>query len=556
MENQHEAFFWQKNYPEGVPFDIDPGKYESLVDLFEETVEQHNSKVAFDNFDKELTYAELELYSRYFGAYLQQELGLKKGDAIAIQIPNLLQYPIALWGALRAGLVVVNTNPLYTPREMEHQFKDAGVKAILIYENFAYNLQTIVRNTDIETVIVTGTGDMLGTLKGFIVNLVVRHVKKMVPKYHLPDAVSFKEVLDIGKKKTLNTIKPAAEDIAFLQYTGGTTGLSKGAMLTHRNIIAALEGSTAWVKPVLPASGAIIVTALPMYHIFALTANCLLIFKLGGKNILITNPRDLPAFIKTISKHRFNMISGVNTLFNAMLNHPDFGMINFDELKVTLGGGMAVQDAVAQKWEEATGCPLAEAYGMTETSPGITINPLDGNHRMSSIGLPFPSTEVKIMSDEGVEVPHGEHGELWVRGPQVMKGYWKNEAATNEMFDGEWLKTGDIATVDDDGFFKIVDRKKEMILVSGFNVFPNEIENVIAMHPKVLEVGAIGIPDERSGEKVKVFVVKKDDSLTADEVIEFCKAQLTAYKVPKEVAFKAELPKTNVGKILRRKLKE
>ncbi|GJM60853.1 AMP-binding protein [Persicobacter diffluens] len=556
METQKEKYFWRKNYPSGVPFEIDPEKYSSLVDLFEETVSVYSDRIAFNNFDKEITYKELEVYSAQFAGYLQGELGLKKGDRIAIQVPNLLQYPIALWGAIRAGLIVVNTNPLYTPREMEHQFKDAGVKALLIYENFAFNLQGILKNTPIEQVILTGTGDMLGGLKGWLVNFVVRHIKKLVPKFNLPQAISFKEALKLGKSHPLKKVEVESEDIAFLQYTGGTTGLSKGAMLTHRNIVAALEGSTAWVRPVLPAEGAVIMTALPMYHIFALTANCLLVFKLGGKNILVTNPRDLPAFVKIMKNNTFNMISGVNTLFNALLNREDFKTINFSQLKVTLGGGMAVQDAVAQKWEEVTKCPLAEAYGMTETSPGITINPLDGSQHMGSIGLPFPSTEVKIMKEDGTEAEFGEPGELWVRGPQVMKGYWERPEATAEVFEGDWLKTGDIATVDEEGFFKIVDRKKEMILVSGFNVYPNEVENIVASHPKVLEVGAIGIPDERSGEKVKVCVVKSDDTLTKEELIEFCKQELTAYKVPKEVEFMEELPKSNVGKILRRLLKE
>ncbi|BDD10000.1 long-chain-fatty-acid--CoA ligase [Fulvitalea axinellae] len=549
---------WLGNYPKGVPVTIDPNRYGSMLELFQETVAKFGDAPAYQSFADRITFNELDTLTDNFASFLRNHLKLEKGDRIALQVPNLIQYPVAMFGALKAGLVVVNTNPLYTPREMEHQFTDAGVKAILIYENFAHNLEKIIHKIPAEHVIVTGTGDMLKGMKRHIVNFAVRYVKKMVPAFKLKGAYSFRKALALGAKKKFTADRSSRDDIAFLQYTGGTTGVSKGAMLTHGNIIGALEQSAAWLSPMLVGEKDMsIITALPLYHIFALTANCLLVFKLGGLNILVPNARDFPAFIKIMKDNPFNMICGVNTLFNALMNHPDFASINFSSLKVSLGGGMAVQDAVAKKWQQITGCVLSEAYGLTETSPGVTINPLDGTARMGSIGLPFPSTEVKIVKDDGSEAEVGGHGELCVRGPQVMLGYWNRVEETTEVLSEDgWFRTGDIATVDEDGYFKLVDRKKEMILVSGFNVYPNEVENVLASYPKVLEVGAIGIPHERSNEAVKVFVVKKDESLTKEELLEFCKDKLTAYKIPKEIEFRTDLPKSNVGKILRRVLKE
>jgi long-chain acyl-CoA synthetase len=480
---------------------------------------------------------------------------MEKGDRIAIQVPNLMQFPIILIGAHRAGLIVVNTNPLYTPREMEHQFRDSGAKAIVILENFAYNLQQIIQNTYIEHVIITKIGDVLGGLKGSIINLVVKYVKKMVPRYYIKNAIPFKTTIkrNIFHKLKDPHLKP--NDLAFLQYTGGTTGISKGAMLTHRNLIANMEQAHKWVSPVLKEREEVVVTALPFYHIFALTANCLTILKIGARNVLITNPRDFPSFIKELRKYEFTVFSGVNTLFNALLNQEAFRNLNFSKFKLTVGGGMSVQTIVAEKWRRITGSPIIEAYGLTETSPLLTANPI-GGERIGTIGIPAPSTDIKIMDDEGQEVPIGEPGEIYGKGPQVMAGYWNKEEETANTFHGEWIKTGDIGVMDEDGFFRIVDRKKEMILVSGFNVYPNEIEDVIASHPKVLEVGVIGVPDEKSTEAVKCFIVKKDDSLTEEEIKSYCRENLTAYKRPRHIEFKSELPKSNVGKILRRILKE
>jgi long-chain acyl-CoA synthetase len=504
---------------------------------------------------KELTYDEVDRLSRDFAAYLQG-LGLKKGDRIAIQMPNLLQFPIAFFGALRAGLIVVNTNPLYTPREMEHQFKDAEVSAIVIVANFASNLEKILQNTPIKHIIVTELGDMLGALKGSLVNFVVKHIKKMVPAYTLPDIIPFKAALHAGKSKPLQKPAVTNNDIAVLQYTGGTTGISKGAQLSHGNIIAHNSMITEWFKPYMSKTGDdIIITAIPMYHIFALTVNGVLMFSTGVKSVLITNPRDMNGFCKELHKHRFSIITGVNTLFNGLLNNPDFKNLDFSALKGAVGGGMAVQDAVAKRWEEVTGKPLVEGYGLSETSPVLCCNPLDGTHRLGTIGLPMPSTEVAIFDDNGNQLPQGETGEICARGPQVMSGYWKKDNA-GVFFEGAWFRTGDIGKMDPDGFFKIVDRKKDMIKVSGFNVFPNEIENVIAGHPKVLEVAAIGVPDPKSGEVIKVFIVKKDQSLSEDELRKFFHENFTNYKVPKHIVFRTELPKTNVGKILRRALKE
>ncbi len=547
---------WFDHYPKGIPHTIDEEEYASLSELFEDGFKKYSELPAFENMGKVITYKELNELSMAFASYLTNVAGLKKGDRIAIQMPNLLQYPVVMFGALRAGIIVVNTNPLYTPQEMEHQFKDSGATAIVILANFACNLEQIVENTDIKTVIVTEIGDLVGGVKGSIVNFVVKYVKKMVPKYRLPQAISFKKTLTEGAKTHARLPELSGEDIAFLQYTGGTTGVSKGAMLLHRNIVANLQQVHAWMSPLLAEKGEVAITALPLYHVFALVCNALVMFKYGAHNILITNPRDMPGFIKELGKHKFSVITGVNTLFNGLLNAEGFKDLDFSKLKVAFGGGMAVQKVVAERWQEVTGSPLAEGYGLTETSPVLTTNPLDGTDRIGTIGLPIPSTIIRLVDDEGKEVPIGEPGEICANGPQVMKGYWQRPEETDNVMDGDWLKTGDIGIMDADGFIKIVDRKKEMILVSGFNVYPNEVENVIASHPKVLEVGAIGVPDKKSTEAVKVYIVKKDDSLTDEEIKSFCKEGLTSYKCPKHVAFTDELPKSNVGKILRRIIKE
>lgn len=549
-------FPWVKNYPEGIPATINLYDYTSFVDLFETSCKKFADRVAFENMGVPLTYAQTDELSRHFAAYLQS-LGLKKGDRIAIQMPNMLQFPVVFFGAIRAGLIVVNTNPLYTPREMEHQFKDSGAKAIVIVSNFASHLEKILDNTAIKHVIVTQLGDMLGTLKGALVNFVVKNIKKMVPAYHLPGAVSFKDAMAAGAKLPFTKPELTVNDIAVLQYTGGTTGIAKGAQLSHGNIVAHNSMITYWFRPFLKQAidQEIIITAIPMYHIFALTVNGVLMFTVGAKSVLITNPRDIKGMVKELKKYKFSIITGVNTLFNGMLNNPDFRTLDFSRLKGAVGGGMAVQDVVAKRWAEVTGKPLVEGYGLSETSPVLCCNPLDGTHRMGTIGLPMPSTEVSIFDDNGNELPQGEVGEICARGPQVMSGYWEKD---NEgvFFPGGWFRTGDIGFMDPDGFFKIVDRKKDMIKVSGFNVFPNEIENVIAAHPKVLEVAAIGVPDEKSGEAIKVFIVKRDESLTIDELHAYFEDNLTNYKRPRHIEFRKELPKTNVGKILRRALKE
>lgn len=549
-------FPWFKHYPKDIPKDINPDKYTSLVDLFEEACQKYGDMVAFENMGKSLTFNEVDNLSADFAAYLQNEIGLQKGDMIAIQMPNLLQYPIAMFGALRAGLVVVNTNPLYTPREMEHQFQDSKAKAIIILANFAHNLEKVLPNTEIKTVIVTEIGDLLGGIKGWVTNLVVKHVKKMVPSYSLPNAISFKDALDKGDKAGYKRPEIVNTDLAYLQYTGGTTGVSKGAMLTHRNLIANMEQISAWMVPKLRERSELVITALPLYHIFALTVNCWAMLKIGAKNVLITNPRDMPAFLKELKKYPFTVITGVNTLFNGLLNQEDFRSSGFEHLKIAVGGGMAVQRAVAKRWEEVTGVSIAEGYGLSETSPVLTCNPIDGTERIGTIGVPLPSTEVKLIDEEGNEVKIGEPGEIIAKGPQVMPGYWNRNDETTKVFVDGWFKTGDIGVLSEDGFFSIVDRKKDMINVSGFNVYPNEIEDAIAENPKVVEVAAIGVMDDNGNEKVKVFVVKKDESLTESELIEFCRETLTAYKVPKQVEFRKELPKSNVGKILRKILRD
>ncbi len=547
---------WLKNYPHNVPENIDPNIYTSLVELIEVAVKKFDHQVAFENMGASLTYKQVDTLSNDFAAYLQGPLGLKKGDRIAIQMPNLLQYPIVMFGALKAGLIVVNTNPLYTTREMAHQFNDAGVKAIVIVANFAANLEAIIKETAIQHVIVTQLGDMLGTLKGSLVNLVVKHLKKMVPDYTLSGHIKFKEALKDGKALQLQKVDVQPEDIGFLQYTGGTTGISKGAKLTHRNIIANMEQNGAWMMSGLEEGKEVVITALPLYHIFAMTVNCWLFFKTGGKNILITNPRDLPAFIKELKKHQFSVFTGVNTLFNALLMQEDFLKLNFDNFKVGIGGGMAVQDHVAEKWKQVTGKPLAEGYGLTEASPVVACNPIDGTEKIGTIGMPLPSTEIRIVADDGTDQDFAEHGEVYVRGPQVMAGYWQRDDETELVMDGQWLKTGDIGYMTLEGYIKLVDRKKEMINVSGFNVYPNEVESVVCSHPKVAEAGVIGIPDPKSNECVKAFIIKADQSLTKEEILQYCRAEMTAYKRPREIEFLEELPKSNVGKILRRKLKE
>ncbi len=547
---------WLDQYPENVPAEIDLDEFQSVVDVIDRSCTEFADNTAYVNFGAELSYRQVDDYSRAFAARMQA-LGLKKGDRIAVMMPNVLQYPIAVFGALRAGLVVVNTNPLYTARELKHQLKDSGARAIVIMDNFASVLEAVIDDTEVEHVLLTSMGDMVGFPKGAIMNFVVRHIKKMVPKYSLPKAVSFKQALSQGASETFSPVQLGHDDIAFLQYTGGTTGVSKGAVLTHRNMVANMQQSSAWLGERVAPGRETIITALPLYHIFALTANCLVFLKFGGRNVLITNPRDMPGFVKELGKVKFTAITGVNTLFNGLLNTPGFSDLDFSNLRLTLGGGMAVQRAVAEKWKSVTGVTLIEAYGLTETSPAACINPMDMEEYNGAIGLPISSTECKVIDPDGNAQPIGETGELCVKGPQVMQGYWNRPEETANVLDDEgWLRTGDMAKMDERGYFFIVDRKKDMILVSGFNVYPNEIEDIVANHPKVLEVGAIGAPDEKSGEVVKVVVVRKDDSLTVKEVREHCRKELTGYKVPKYVEFVEELPKTNVGKILRRELRD
>lgn len=546
---------WQQRYPKGVPNEIDPDRYSSLVDIFEESVGKYKDKIAYVNMDHEMSFNELDTQTRDFAAYLQS-IGLKKGDPVAVMMPNLLQYPVALFGILRAGMVVVNVNPLYTARELKHQLSDSGAKAMVILKNFAHTYEKIKDDVKLDKVIVTGIGDALPAPKRWIVNFVVKYIKKMVPAYSLSNTIDFNEAIKKGAGASFKPQTVTGDDLAFLQYTGGTTGPSKGAMLTHRNMVANLEQVSSVITPMMNDGEEVIITALPLYHIFALTANCLTFVKHGGKNILITNPRDMPAFVKELGKHKFSMISGVNTLFNGLLNTPGFKDLDFSSVKIALGGGMAVQRGVAEHWEKVTKSPLLEGYGLTECAPVVTTNPYDIEHYTGSIGIPVPSTDIMIVDEDGKEVAMGEPGEMWVKGPQVMAGYLGRPDATAESIKDGWFATGDMAVADDDGFFRIVDRKKDMILVSGFNVYPNEIEEVVSSHPKVLEVAAIGVPNDSSGEAVKVVLVKKDQSLTEKEVIEYCRENLTAYKVPKLVEFRDELPKTNVGKILRRELRD
>lgn len=563
MPVKTQPYPWLKFYPEGIPYEINPDAYPSLLELMDEGFKRYANKAAYSCMGKEMTFGQLDKYTRDFAAYLQS-IGLQKGDRIVIQMPNCLQYPVVMFGALRAGLIIVNTNPLYTPREMEHQFKDSGAKAIVIVANFAANLEKVLDKTAITHVFVTQLGDMLGFPKKQVVNFVVKTVKKMVPEYNLPQAIPLMSA--ISKGSSLNWVKPTLEntDMAFIQYTGGTTGVSKGAMLTHRNIIANLEANYAWQSVMtnkIKDDKIIVVAALPLYHIYALTVNALTSLKTGTMNLLITNPRDLAAFIKDLKKNPPHVFTGLNTLYNGLLNQPQIKAVDFSKLVITSAGGMALQGVVANRWKEMTGNLPAEGYGLSETSPVLTSNPLVGENRIGTIGVPWPSTEVRILKDDGTWGEAGEVGEICANGPQVMAGYYNRPDETAKVMmkdkDGrDWFKTGDIGVMDIDGYFKIVDRKKDMILVSGFNVYPNEVEEVVATCPGVLEVACIGVPDEKSTEAVKVFIVKKDPNLTAEQVKAYCKENLTGYKCPKHIEFRTELPKTNVGKILRRALKE
>jgi long-chain acyl-CoA synthetase len=548
---------WLAQYPAGIPDRIDLHQYSSVPAVLEEAFASYADRPAFANFGRKLSYAQVDAMSRQFAGYLTGELKLVKGDRLAIMMPNVLQYPIALFGALRAGLVVVNTNPMYTARELQHQLEDSGAKAIVVLDNFAATLQQVVAQTHVEHIIHTGIGDLLGWPKGALINFVIKHVKKLVPPFQLPRAVRFADALARGAAHALPAVALTHDDIAFLQYTGGTTGVAKGAMLSHGNMVANMLQAGSWIGTDTKPGKEVIVTALPLYHIFSLCANGLVFTRLGGLNWLVTNPRDMPGFVKELKQSGFTAITGVNTLFNGLLNTPGFAELDFSRLHLSLGGGMAVQRAVAERWKKVTGCTLAEAYGLTETSPAVCINPLNLPAYNGSIGLPVPSTEVAIWSEDGKPLPVGESGELMVRGPQVMKGYWQRPDETIKVLgDDGWLHTGDIARMDANGYFYIVDRKKDMILVSGFNVYPNEVEDAVMAHPGVLEVAAVGIADEHSGEAVKLFVVRKDPNLTEDALRQFCRENLTGYKRPKSIEFRDALPKSNVGKILRRELRD
>ena len=547
---------WLRNYPKGVPPTIDVSEYASVREVFEEACSKYAARPAFTCMGKSMTFGELDTLSSAFGAWLQGN-GCGKGTRVALMMPNVLQYPVCLFGILRAGCTVVNVNPLYTARELEHQLNDSGAEMIVVVENFANTVAQVIGRTKVRQAIVTSIGEMLG-FKGIIVDFVLRNVKKMVPAWSLPGSIRLSDALAEGRKRTLDRMPLTLDDIAFLQYTGGTTGVAKGAMLLHRNIVANMLQARAWLTPFLDKDRReVIITPLPLYHIFSLTANCLVFMSIGGENILIPNPRDIPGFVKELAKHRFTAITGVNTLFNALLNNPDFAKLDFSALRIVLGGGMAVQEAVAKRWKEVTKVPIIEAYGLTETSPAATINPLDLPDYNGSIGLPISSTEVELRDESGKAVGLSAPGEICIRGPQVMAGYWNRPDETAKVIDRDgWFATGDIGVMDERGYIRIVDRKKDMILVSGFNVYPNEIEGIVAMLPGVLECAAIGVPDEKSGEAVKLFVVKKDEALTAEAVIRHCREHLTGYKVPREVEFRTELPKTNVGKILRRELRD
>ncbi|MDS4022758.1 MAG: AMP-binding protein [Candidatus Competibacter sp.] len=547
---------WLKRYPPNVPAEINPDEYASLVEMFERSCRKFSTKNAFANMGYGMTYAELDQKSRAFAAWLQQDLGLAKGERVAIMLPNLLQYPVALFGVLRAGLIVVNVNPLYTPRELEHQLKDSGAKAILILANFAHVLAEVIDRTEIRKAIVTEIGDLLPFWKAKVVNLVVRHVKKMVPDYTLSNTIGFNETLAIGGRRKLEPVPVSGEDLAFLQYTGGTTGVSKGAMLTHRNMLANMQQISAWVGSAIRDGEEIVIAALPLYHIFCLTVNCMCFVRHGGLNLLITNPRDIGPFVSEIRPWKFTVITGVNTLFNALVNHEKFRQLDFSALRLAVGGGAAVQQAVAERWQAMTGVPILEGYGLTEAAPVLCVNPVDITGFTGNVGLPLPSTDIRLCDEEGNEVPPGERGELCARGPQVMRGYWQRPEETARAIRDGWLLTGDVATMDEQGCFRIVDRKKDLILVSGFNVYPNEIEDVVMGCEGVLEVACIGVPDEKSGEAVKAFVVLKPGvELTVEAILAHCRTQLTGYKMPRRIEFRDSLPKSNVGKILRRELR-
>jgi long-chain acyl-CoA synthetase len=546
---------WLKHYPKGVPPEIDVGEYASIREVFEESVAKYATRPAFSCMGKSISFAELDTLSAAFGAWLQG-MGCKPGARVALMMPNILQYPVCLFGVLRAGCTVVNVNPLYTARELEHQLSDSGAEVLVCLENFASVFAQVRGKTKVRQTVLTSVGELLN-FKGLLVDFVLRRVKKVVPAFSIPGAIRLSDALAEGRKRTLERVPIGPDDIAFLQYTGGTTGVAKGAMLLHRNIIANLLQARAWLRPFLSESREIIITPLPLYHIFSLTANCLVFMTLGGENVLIPNPRDIPGFIKQMAKYRFTAFTGVNTLFNALVNNAEFRKLDFSSLRLSLGGGMAVQEAVAEKWKQITGVPLIEAYGLTETSPAATMNPLDLPAFNGSIGLPISSTELMLRDDAGHPVALGQPGEICIRGPQVMAGYWQRQDETDKVIDRDgWFATGDIGVMDERGYVRIVDRKKDMILVSGFNVYPNEIEAVVAMHPGVLECAAVGVPDPKSGEAVKLFIVKGDAALTAESVLAFCREHLTGYKVPRDVEFRTELPKSNVGKILRRELRD
>ncbi len=547
---------WLNSYEEGVNAEIDPTRYQSVIQVFQESAKKYGHRPAFQNLGKTISYAETAKLVNDFASFLQNTLKLPRGERVAIMMPNLMQYPVALFGALQAGLTVVNTNPLYTPRELEHQLNDSGATTIVVLENFANTLELVLPRTKIKNVIVATVGDMFGFFKGSLINFVLRKIKKMVPEYRIADTISFQTALKQGASQPFTPVDITRDDTAFLQYTGGTTGVAKGAVLTHGNICANMQQAAEWIKNKLVPGEEVVIAALPLYHIFALTVNLMIFTQAAAKIMLITNPRDMKAFIGDMKKEKISVFIGVNTLFNAMVNRPDFAEVDFSALKLTLGGGMATQKAVAEKWKNITGTPIVEAYGLTEASPGVCCNPLNIPAYSGGIGLPVPSTEVELRGADGKEVPIGQPGEMWIRGPQVMKGYWNRPEETAKAIDARgFLETGDIAVMDEKGWFKLVDRKKDLIVVSGFNVYPNEIEEVVAHHDKVLEVACIGVSSEKTGEALKLFVVKKDPSLTAEELIAFCRTELTAYKVPKDIEFRDELPKSNVGKILRRELR-
>lgn len=548
---------WLDSYEKGVKAEIDETLYQSIPDVFRQSVEKFANQPAFQNMGKTLTYAEVGKLAQDFASYLQNVLKLPRGERVAIMLPNLLQYPIALFGILQAGLVAVNTNPLYTPRELEHQLKDSGATTIIVLENFANTLELVLPRTQIKHVIVASVGEMFGFFKGTLMNFVLRKIKKMVPEYRISDTIPFQTALKEGAAHTFRPVTLTREDTALLQYTGGTTGVAKGAILSHGNICANMQQAAEWIVNLLRPGKETVIAALPLYHIFALTVNLMIFTQAGSKIILITNPRDMKSFIGDMKKERVSVFVGVNTLFNGMVNQPDFATVDFSSLKLTLGGGMATQKAVAEKWKNITGTPIVEAYGLTEASPGVCANPLNIPAYTGGIGLPIPSTEIELRDADGNEVAQGQPGEMWIRGPQVMKGYWNRPEETAKVLDARgFLATGDIAVMDEKGWFKLVDRKKDLIVVSGFNVYPNEVEDVAASHPKVLEAACIGVSSPKTGEALKLFIVKKDESLTAEELIAFCRTELTAYKVPKDIEFRDELPKSNVGKILRRELRK